>query len=144
MCIDSNPARGISEICDGEYLWQWSRPEIRFIIPRRSTIPRKQFNSSAVVVPSGVPLNTVPLKTIFIHYLQNYACVGYDIFCLLFLRDSHDIFLILSNQMKIFIQCFITCFPLFYSNLYFVYSSWSNIRKFFLSLYLIFIPITFL
>ena len=25
----SNPARGVSKICDGEDLWQWSRLEIR-------------------------------------------------------------------------------------------------------------------
>ena len=29
FCADSNPARGVLEIRDGEDLWQWSRLEIR-------------------------------------------------------------------------------------------------------------------
>ena len=29
FCTGSNPALGVSEICDGENLWQWSRLEIR-------------------------------------------------------------------------------------------------------------------
>ena len=39
----SNPARSVSEIRDGEDLWQWSRLEIRLNTFRRSTIPQKQF-----------------------------------------------------------------------------------------------------
>ena len=33
----------MSEIRDGEDLWQWSRLEIRLAAFRRSTIPQKQF-----------------------------------------------------------------------------------------------------
>ena len=29
LCTGSNPARGVSEIGNGEDLWQWSRREIR-------------------------------------------------------------------------------------------------------------------
>ena len=29
LCAGSNPARGVSEIGNGEDLWQWSRREIR-------------------------------------------------------------------------------------------------------------------
>ena len=43
LCADSNRARGVSEIHDGEGLWQWSRLEIRLKAFRRSTIPQKQF-----------------------------------------------------------------------------------------------------
>ena len=43
FCAGSNPARGVSEIRDGEDLWQWSRLEIRLNAFRRSTIPQKQF-----------------------------------------------------------------------------------------------------
>ena len=43
LCAGSNPARGVSEIRDGEDLWQWSRLEIRLNVFRRSTIPQKQF-----------------------------------------------------------------------------------------------------
>ena len=37
----SNPVRGVSEIRDGEDLWQWSRLEIRLNAFRRPTIPQK-------------------------------------------------------------------------------------------------------
>ena len=43
FCADSNPARGRSEIRDGEDLRQWSRLEIRLDAFCRSTIPQKQF-----------------------------------------------------------------------------------------------------
>ena len=43
FCTGSNPARGVSEIRDGENLWQWSQLEIRLNTFRRSTIPQKQF-----------------------------------------------------------------------------------------------------
>ena len=39
----SNPARGVSKICDGEDLWQWYCLEIRLNAFRRSTILQKQF-----------------------------------------------------------------------------------------------------
>ena len=42
FCAGSNPARGVSEIRDGEDLWQWSRLEIRLNAFRRSAIPQKQ------------------------------------------------------------------------------------------------------
>ena len=42
FCASSNPARGVSEIRDGEDLWEWSRLEIRLNAFRRSTIPQKQ------------------------------------------------------------------------------------------------------
>ena len=43
FCARSNPARSVSEIRDGEHLWQWSGLEIRLNAFHRSTIPRKQF-----------------------------------------------------------------------------------------------------
>ena len=43
FCAGLNPARGVSEIRDGEDLWQWSRLEIRLNTFCRSTIPQKQF-----------------------------------------------------------------------------------------------------
>ena len=43
FCAGSNPARVVSEIRDGEYLWRWSWLEIRLNILRQSTIPQKQF-----------------------------------------------------------------------------------------------------
>ena len=42
FCAGSKPALGVSEIRDGEGLWQWSRLEIR-LNAVRSTIPQKQF-----------------------------------------------------------------------------------------------------
>ena len=43
FCAGSNPACGVSHICDDEDLWQWSRLEMRLNAFRRSTIPQKQF-----------------------------------------------------------------------------------------------------
>ena len=43
FCAGSNSGRGMSEIRDGENLWQWCWLEIRLIAFRRSTIPQKQF-----------------------------------------------------------------------------------------------------
>ena len=43
FCAGSNLARDMSEIRDGEDLWQCSRMEIRLKACRQSTIPQKQF-----------------------------------------------------------------------------------------------------
>ena len=43
FCAGSNPARGVSEIRDGEDLWQSPRLEIRLNAFRWSTISQKQF-----------------------------------------------------------------------------------------------------
>ena len=43
FCAGSNPARCMSEIRNGEELWQWSRLEIRLNAFCWSTIPQKQF-----------------------------------------------------------------------------------------------------
>ena len=50
FCAGSNPARGVSEICDGEDLWQWSRLEIRLNGFRRLTIPQKQFIITIIII----------------------------------------------------------------------------------------------
>ena len=49
FCASSNPACSVSEIRDGEDLWQWSRLEIRLNAFRRSTIPQKQFINSSLI-----------------------------------------------------------------------------------------------
>ena len=43
FCAGLNPARDMSEISDGENLWQWFRLEIRLNTPPRSTILQKQL-----------------------------------------------------------------------------------------------------
>ena len=50
FCAGSNPARGVSEIRDGEDRWQWSRLEIRLNAFRWSTIPQKQFIIIIIIV----------------------------------------------------------------------------------------------
>ena len=50
FCAGSNPARGVSEIRDGEDLWQWSRLEIRLNAFHRSTIPQKQFFIIIIII----------------------------------------------------------------------------------------------
>ena len=43
FCAGSYPARGVSEIRDGEGLWQWSWLEIMLNVCHRSTTSQKQF-----------------------------------------------------------------------------------------------------
>ena len=43
FCTGSVPARGVSEICDGENHWQWSRLEISLHVLRRLTTLQKDF-----------------------------------------------------------------------------------------------------
>ena len=52
FCSVSNPARGVSEICDGENLWEWPWLEIRLNAFRLSTIPQKQ---SIVIISITFP-----------------------------------------------------------------------------------------
>ena len=51
FCAGSNPTPGVSEIRDGEDLWQWSRLEIRLNAFHRSTIPQKQI--IIIIITSG-------------------------------------------------------------------------------------------
>ena len=55
FCAGSNPSRGLSEIRDGENLWQWSRLEIRLNAVCRSTIPQKQF----IIINDSLIIKTV-------------------------------------------------------------------------------------
>ena len=81
FCADSNPVLGVSEIRDGEDLWQWSWLEIRLKAFRRSTIPQKQFiiiiinsSSSASKVTFSRPLViTIVCHVFFNSFKQNSA-----------------------------------------------------------------------
>ena len=52
LCAGSSLACGVSEICDGEDLWQWSWKwlEIKLNPFRRSIIPQKQFISIFIFI----------------------------------------------------------------------------------------------
>ena len=50
FCTGSNPARGVSEIRNGEDLWQWSRLEMGLNAFRRSSIPQKQFIIIIIII----------------------------------------------------------------------------------------------
>ena len=50
FCAGPNPACGVSEIRDGENLWQWSGLEIRLNAFHRSTTPQKQFIIIIIVI----------------------------------------------------------------------------------------------
>ena len=50
FCAGSDPAPGVSEICDGEDLCQWSRLGIRLNAFRRLTIPQKQFIMIIIII----------------------------------------------------------------------------------------------
>ena len=52
FCAGSKPACCVSEIRNGEDLWQWSRLEIRLNAFRRSTIPQKQFIIITIIIIS--------------------------------------------------------------------------------------------
>ena len=65
FCAGSNPARGMSEIHDGEDLWQWSRLEIRLNAFRRSTIPQKQF---IIIMINWCQLALFGTRQTFLHW----------------------------------------------------------------------------
>ena len=46
FCAGSNPARGVSEIRDGEDLWQWFRLEIRSVNHSTKTIQFIRYQNS--------------------------------------------------------------------------------------------------
>ena len=50
FCAGSNPIRGVSEICDGEDLLQWSRLEIKINVFRWSTILQKYFIIIIIII----------------------------------------------------------------------------------------------
>ena len=51
MCYaGSNPSHDVSEICDGENLWQWFRLQIKRNAFRRSTIPQKQLTTTTIII----------------------------------------------------------------------------------------------
>ena len=50
FCTGSNLACGVSEIRDGDGLWQWSRLEIRLHAFRRPTKPQKQFIIIIIII----------------------------------------------------------------------------------------------
>ena len=54
ICAGTNPAWGVSEICDGENLWQWSRLEIRLNEFYGPTIPQKLF--IIIIIMGYLPL----------------------------------------------------------------------------------------
>ena len=53
FCARSNPTGGVSEIREGEDLWQWSQLEIRLNTFLRSTIPQKQF-IIIIIIPGKI------------------------------------------------------------------------------------------
>ena len=50
FCTGPNSARGMSEIHDGEDLWQWSQLEIRLNVFCQSSIPQKQFIIIIIII----------------------------------------------------------------------------------------------
>ena len=69
FCAGSNPARGVSEIRDGEDLWQWSRLEIKLNTFRRSTIGQKQF--IIIIIKEFLVSIGVMLQTFYAKYLND-------------------------------------------------------------------------
>ena len=81
----SNPACGMSEMCDTEDLWQWSWLEIRLNTFCWSVIPQKQFNifiiifisflslSFKIKTPSCIPGSLVQEKSLCLSLKLNLA-----------------------------------------------------------------------
>ena len=70
FCTGSNPAHGMSEIWDGEDLWQWSRLEIRLNAFCQSTIPQKQKWNQSMIAYYRVEIY-VSFKNFLVHmYLK--------------------------------------------------------------------------
>ena len=70
FCAGSNPARGVSELRDGEDLWQCFLLEIRLNVFCRATIPQKRFIiiSSIIRFKKWSNLN-FPL-VVFVSYIE--------------------------------------------------------------------------
>ena len=60
-------AHGVSEIYDGENLWQWSWLEIRLNTFRRSTIPQKQIIIIIIIIITKV-LNRTTRKRLLMYF----------------------------------------------------------------------------
>ena len=99
----------------------WPRLEIRFIAPRRSTIPQKQFIWLAVVVPAGVSLKTLSPEAVsswlylliftwFVKSRLRWLWHYYHI--VIFKGFTWDSFNIVPNQIKNFVWWFFMCSPL--------------------------------
>ena len=50
FCAVSNPARDVSEIRNGENVWQWSELKIKLSAFCRSTIPQRQFIIIIIII----------------------------------------------------------------------------------------------
>ena len=53
---------GVSEICDGEDLWQWSRLEIKLKTFRRSTIQQRQFIIFIIIIIIIIIINEIQVN----------------------------------------------------------------------------------
>ena len=60
FCVGSNPTRGVSEIRDGEDLWQWSWLEVRLNVFHPSTVPQKQF---IIIIKARFRIHKRDIKT---------------------------------------------------------------------------------
>ena len=66
FCAGSSPARGVSDICDGENLWQWSRLEIR---DKRSSLVNYSAKTSIIIITIII----IIIITIIIIIFENFT-----------------------------------------------------------------------
>ena len=64
FCAGSNPARGMSELHNGEDPWQWSQLEIRLKVFRLSAILQKQF---IIITITPLKTHTYIYESYFLH-----------------------------------------------------------------------------
>ena len=59
FCASSSSANGVSEIHNGEDLWQWSQLEIKLYAFCQSTIPHKQFIIIIILIIIIIIINII-------------------------------------------------------------------------------------
>ena len=126
FCAVSNPSCGVSEICDGEDLWQWSWLKIRLNIFHRSTIPQKQLIIITCRGKEGGPFikvllaascldqiteewsSTMMLKFVCAIFYQNFIS-----YLMIALKKLAEMFFILSKKLFLFSRNSDFCISIF-------------------------------
>ena len=75
FCVDLNPPCRVSEICDGENFWHWSRLKTSINTFRRSTIPANAFQNT---FQNAKLLSSQSFRKTLSSYLKKVFSVNYS------------------------------------------------------------------
>ena len=83
LCAGSNPAHGVSEIRDGEDLWQWTRLEIRLYHKNNSSSSSSSsqvyfFNTSSRLCNIILLLAPIKLFTVTLSFYVPFPCFPFN------------------------------------------------------------------